>query len=258
MMEENLVIVEQVGKMGIITLNRPAALNALNKDLLFSLLNAIVALDASPDVTVLVIKGNERAFAAGADIKAMEKCSSSEISKLGFIELFGKIGIQKKPMVAIVNGFALGGGFELALACDMIFASESAIFGLPEITLGVIPGGGGTQRLTRLVGKSIAMDLILNGRKLTALEAHWLGIVSRVFSNEEFEAKCFEVLHELSERAPLALIAAREAIQQTFTTSLADGLAMERNLFYSLFDTADQKEGMKAFLEKRKPKWQGK
>lgn len=255
---ESLVVCKKVGKVGSMVLNRPAALNALNKELLLAILDAIEAFDADPEVTVMTLAGNRKAFAAGADIRSMAQESAESIRNAGFIELFGKIGRQKKPLIACVSGFALGGGFELALACDLVLASENAVFGLPEITLGVIPGGGGTQRLTMAVGKALAFEMILDGRRLTASEALALGVVSRVFPDATFEQDCIALATRISERAPVAILAAKRAIDAALSLPLDQGLVIERDLFYSLFNTQDQKEGMAAFLEKRPPTWQGK
>ena len=255
---EALVVCKKIGKVGSMVLNRPAALNALNKELLLAIMDAIEAFDVDPGVTVMTLSGNRKAFAAGADIRSMAQETAESIRKAGFIELFCKIGRQKKPLIACVSGFALGGGFELALACDLIVASENAIFGLPEITLGVIPGGGGTQRLTKIVGKALAFEMILDGRRLTASEALAHGVVNRVFPDATFDQDCLALATRISERAPMAILAAKKAIDAALGLPLEQGLVVERDLFYNLFDTQDQKEGMAAFLEKRAPTWLGK
>lgn len=256
-MEEPTIISEKIGKIGLITMNRPRALNALNQEMLSSLVRTAQMMDVDEDINVVLLRGSEKAFAAGADIRFMAQMSSVEMQQAGFIELFEEIGKLKKPIIASVSGFALGGGFEVALACDMILASDTAIFGLPEVTIGVIPGGGGTQRLTRTIGKQLAMEMILNDRKLTALEAEKFGLVNHVYPVAELEAKAMEFAEQLSERAPLALIAAKSAILAVDQLPIDGGLQNERNGFVTLFDTSDQKEGMKAFLEKRKPNWRG-
>jgi enoyl-CoA hydratase len=252
------ILVEKRDRVGWITLHRPQALNALNRTLLSELVQALSVFDADDSVGAMVITGSERAFAAGADIKEMAEASLVEMLGSGFVELFDGMRKIRKPVIAAVSGFALGGGCELALTCDMIFASETAKFGLPEVTLGVIPGAGGTQRLTKAVGKAIAMEMMLNNRTLTALEAERFGLVNRVFPVERLDEETLALAAEISSRAPLAARFAKEAVNQAFETSLSDGLADERRLFYMLFATDDQKEGMRAFLEKRKAQWQGK
>lgn len=257
-MSEALVLTEQRGQVGLITLNRPQALNALNSALLTQLGQALTAFDADASIGAIVLTGSERAFAAGADIKEMAEASLVEMLTSGFVELFDVLPRIKKPLIAAVSGFALGGGCELALACDMIVAAESAKFGLPEVTLGVIPGAGGTQRLTQALGKALAMEIILNNRLLTAAEAAQFGLVNRLVPTERFLAEALALAEQVAARAPLAAQFAKQAVLQALSGSLADGLATERRLFYMLFATADQKEGMQAFLEKRKAVWQGK
>ena len=248
---------ETRGRVGLITLNRPQAMNALNIQLLSELLDALAAYDADPAIGALVISGSERAFAAGADIKFMAKASSAEMRANGFVELFEGLRKVKKPVIAAVSGFALGGGCELAMACDMIVASETARFGQPEVTIGIIPGAGGTQRLTRAVGKALAMEMILNNRTLSASEALQFGLVNRVVPVERFLDESLSLAAEVASRAPLAVVAAKQAVNRAFEFPLSAGLAEERSLFYALFDSADQKEGMQAFIEKRKPQWRG-
>jgi enoyl-CoA hydratase len=205
----------------------------------------------------MLITGSERVFAAGADIKFMAGASSAEMRANGFVALFDGLRTISKPVIAAVSGFALGGGCELALACDMVLASETARFGQPEVTIGVIPGGGGTQRLTRALGKAMAMEMILNNRILSAEEALRFGLVNRVVPTELLLAESLAFAAELAGRAPLALAAAKRAINNAQELPLSEGLAAERDLFHNLFDTSDQKEGMQAFIEKRKPRWQG-
>ena len=251
------ILTETRGRVGLLTLNRPQALNALNPELLGEILAALTAFDADPAIGAVVLSGSARVFAAGADIRSMAEASSAEMRANGFVEMFAALRQIQKPLIAAVSGFALGGGCELALACDLIVASESARFGLPEVTIGVIPGGGGTQRLARTVGKPLAMEMVLNNRQLTAAEALQFGLVNRVVPVERFLDESLALATEIASRAPLAVAAAKAAVNQAFELSLADGLTAERERFYALFDSADQKEGMRAFLEKRKPDWQG-
>jgi enoyl-CoA hydratase len=205
-----------------------------------------------------VITGDERAFAAGADIKEMAGASSVDMLLDDRIGKWDRLRGVKKPIIAAVSGFCLGGGCELAMACDMIVASESARFGQPEINIGVMPGAGGTQRLTRAVGKAIAMEVILNGRFLSAEEASRFGLVNRVIPLEQYLNEALKLANEIAARAPLVVRLAKEAINNAFDTFLLDGLAGERRAFYFLFSTEDQKEGMQAFVEKRSPAWKGK
>ena len=251
------VLIEKIGKVGVLTLNRPEALNALNHEMLQALVQALQDFDADSTVTVMLIKGSEKAFAAGADIKFMADATAQEMRQNGFIDLFAEIGKIKKPIIASVSGYALGGGFEVVLSCDIILAAESAVFGLPEVTIGVIPGGGGTQRLVRIVGKYLAMEMVLNNRKLNAHEALGFGLVNHVFANAMIAEESLRIATEISLRAPIAMRAAKSAMNTTFENGLTEGLEAERTLFYNLFETQDQKEGMKAFQEKRKPNWVG-
>lgn len=256
-MSSTSILTETRGRVGLITLNRPQALNALNAELLTELLEALTVFDSYPALGAVVITGSARAFAAGADIKAMAEASSAEMRANGFVELFAELRKIKKPLIAAVSGFALGGGCELAMSCDLIVASETARFGQPEVTLGVIPGAGGTQRLTRAVGKTIAMEMVLNNRLLSAAEALQFGLVNRVVPVERFLDESLALAAEIASRAPLAVAAAKEAINQAFELPLSVALTEERNLFYALFESVDQKEGMRAFLEKRQPEWRG-
>jgi enoyl-CoA hydratase len=252
------ILTETRGRVGLITLNRPQALNALNPTLLAELAQAMQAFDADDAIGAMVITGSERAFAAGADIKVMADASPDQMRQNGISESFGSIRKIGKPIVAAVSGFALGGGCELTMSCDMIVASESAKFGQPEVTIGVIPGGGGTQRLTRAVGKAIAMEMILNNRTLSAAEAAQYGLVNRVVPVERYLDEALALAAEIASRAPLAVRAAKQAINNAYELSLTDGIADERERFYNLFSTEDQKEGMQAFIEKRKAEWKGK
>ena len=244
--------------VGLIRLDRPKALNALNSTLMTELIGALNAFDADELVGAIVITGNERAFAAGADIKEMAVASAVDMLKMDAISIYDGIGEIKKPVIAAVSGWCLGGGNELALSCDMIVASESAHFGQPEINIGVIPGAGGTQRLTRAVGKAIAMEMVLNNRTLSAEEALQYGLVNRVVSVERYLDEALELASEIATRAPLAIQMGKEAVNHAFDSFLEDGLADERRAFYFLFATEDQKEGMRAFVEKRSAQWNGK
>ena len=252
------ILTESRGRVGLITLNRPQALNALNAVLLTELMEALGAFDSDYTIGAMVINGSEKAFAAGADIREMADASVADMKARGFVELFDGIRKINKPVIAAVSGFALGGGCELALSCDMIVASETAKFGLPEVTIGVIPGAGGTQRLTHALGKALAMEVILNNRVLTAAEALQFGLVNRVVPVERYLDEALTLAAEVAARAPVAVRHAKRAVNESFESSLTEGLAEERRLFYELFATDDQKEGMKAFLEKRKPEWKGK
>lgn len=253
-----LILTETRGRVGLITLNRPRALNALNNQLMNELMDALDAFDNKDDVGAMVITGNEKAFAAGADIKEMAGQSIHQMMDRDHVGVFGRIRTMKKPVIAAVSGWALGGGCEVALSCDMIVASESAKFGQPEITIGVIPGAGGTQRLTRAVGKALAMEMILNNRTLTAQEAYQFGLVNRVVPVESYLEEAIQLAEEIASRAPVAVRAAKKMINQAFEQTLSEGLTAEKQEFYNLFATEDQKEGMQAFLEKRKPAWKGK
>ncbi len=213
--------------------------------------------DVDEAIGAIVITGDERAFAAGADIKEMLGLSAVEMYLRDSISQFDRIRQIKKPVIAAVSGWCLGGGNELALSCDMIVASETARFGQPEINIGVIPGAGGTQRLARAVGKALAMEMVLNNRMLSAAEALQFGMVNRVVPVERYLDEALALAGELADRAPLALRLGKEAVNNAFESSLTDGIADERRAFYFLFSTQDQKEGMAAFVEKRKPEWKG-
>lgn len=246
------------GRVGIVQINRPKALNALNRTLMDELTNALDAYDADPEIGCIVVAGSERAFAAGADIKEMANATPVDMLDNPFINYWDRLSKIGKPLIAAVSGFALGGGCELAMACDMIVASESAKFGQPEINLGIIPGAGGTQRMTLAVGKALAMEIVLNGRFLSADEALRFGLVNRVVPVELYLEEAIKLAADLAARAPVALRMAKEAVNAVFDMSLQAGLDHERRLFYMLFSTEDQKEGMDAFINKRKPNWQGK
>lgn len=256
-MSYTTILTETRGRVGLITLNRPQAMNALNGTLLSELMQALAAFDADEAIGAMVITGSERAFAAGADIKEMAVATTVEMLTGSFVEQFDGIRKVRKPVIAAVSGYALGGGCELAMSCDMIVASETAKFGQPEVTIGVIPGAGGTQRLTRAVGKAIAMEMVLNNRMLSAAEAAQFGLVNRVVPVERCLDEALALATELAGRAPLAIRLGKEAVNKAFELSLAEGLEAERRAFYMLFATEDQKEGMKAFVEKRKAEWKG-
>ncbi len=258
MSEYETIITEVQGRVGLIRLNRPRAFNALNSQLMAELTDALASFDADDAVGAIVITGNERVFAAGADIKEMSEATPVDMLTSGYIDLFDRIRQVSKPIIAAVSGYALGGGFELAMTCDMIVASESAEFGQPEINLGIIPGAGGTQRLTRTVGKYLAMEIVLNDRRLKAEEAARFGLVNRVVPVERYLDEALELAQQLAARAPVALRIAKEAVNKALETPLTEGLAYERRVFYLLFATEDQKEGMAAFMGKRKPEWKGK
>jgi enoyl-CoA hydratase len=248
---------ETIGRVGLVRLNRPGSLNALSTQLLTELMDALQDFDRDPGIGAMVVTGSERVFAAGADIKEMAGASAVEMLHQNRVSLYDRIRKITKPVIAAVSGWCLGGGNELAMSCDMIVASESAKFGQPEINLGVIPGAGGTQRLTRAVGKAIAMEMVLNNRALTAQEALQHGLVNRVVPVERCLDEAVALASEVAVRAPLAVRFGKEAVNQAFEGSLAEGLAAERRLFYFLFATQDQKEGMAAFIEKRPPAWEG-
>jgi enoyl-CoA hydratase len=257
-MNFQLIVVETQGHAGLIKFNRPQQLNALNGAIMEELVSACEMFDGDSNVGAIVITGDERAFAAGADIKEMAGASAVDMLLNDRISKWDRLRKVKKPIIAAVSGFCLGGGCELAMTCDMIVASESARFGQPEINIGVIPGAGGTQRLTRAVGKPIAMEMVLNGRFLAADEAYGFGLVNRVVPVEQCLGEALKLANEISARAPLAVRLGKEAVNQAFESFLSDGLADERRAFYFLFSTSDQKEGMQAFIEKRKPEWTGK
>lgn len=257
MVYENVLVLRE-GAVGVVQLNRPRVLNALNDALMGELTRALEELDADETIRCLIVTGNERAFAAGADIKEMVDASAVEMLERNWIAYWERLRTIGKPIIAAVSGFALGGGCELAMACDIIIASESAQFGQPEIELGVIPGAGGTQRLPRAIGKSKAMEMVLTGRTITAREAEARGLVSKVVPVELVVDEAKRLAREISTKAPIAARLAKESIKKSYDLSLSGGLEFERKLFYLLFSTQDQDEGMRAFVEKRKPVWTGK
>jgi enoyl-CoA hydratase len=257
-MSEPNVIVETKGRVGIMRLNRPQALNALNRALVAELFAAIGKFEADEGIGCMLITGNEKAFAAGADIKEMADKTFIEAYLGNFCADWDRAARTRKPIVAAVAGFALGGGCELAMQCDIIIAADSAKFGQPEIKIGVIPGIGGTQRLTRAVGKAKAMDMILTGRMMDAAEAERSGLVARVVPAASLMDEAMKVAETIAGLSLPSVLAGKEAVNTAFETSLAEGSRFERRIFHALFATADQKEGMKAFVEKRKPDWKNK
>ena len=253
-MEHQNILVKTEGAVGVITLNRPKALNALNSELLGELIDQLEKWDAGNDVRCIVITGSERAFAAGADIKEMAPQSYMDMYKNDFFaHVNDRISAIRKPIIAAVAGYALGGGCELAMLCDFIIAADTAKFGQPEINLGVMPGIGGTQRLTRFVGKSKAMEMCLTGRNMDAAEAERSGLVSRVVPAAELMAEAMKAAQTIAEKSMPIVAMTKETINRAYETTLAEGIRFERRVFHSMFATDDQKEGMAAFSEKRKP-----
>lgn len=244
-------------QVGLLQLYRPKSANAINHLMLEEMVAALRGFDQAAEVGAVVITGSDRIFSPGADVKEMMTHTIVDTLVQDPLAPFDWIAQVKKPLIAAVSGYCLGGGNELALACDMIIASETAQFGQPEVNLGVIPGAGGTQRLTRLVGKALAMEMILNSRMLSAQEALQFGMVNRVYPLAEYLERALDLAQEIAERAPLAVRQAKQVINKAYETFLRDGIEDERGAFYLLFGSQDQKEGMAAFVEKRKPAWQG-
>jgi len=257
-MAEQLVLSQRDGAVAILTLNRPDVLNALNIPLMDELIGHMETLDADPGCHCIVVTGSARAFAAGADIREMAEASVVDMYERNNLARWERIKRVRTPIIAAVSGFCLGGGCELAMHCDIITASETAQFGQPEINIGVMPGAGGTQRLTRQVGKFRAMELILTGRFFSAAEAQSFGLVTHVWPVETYLEESIGLAKKIAAQSPIATRVAKEAVLRAFETSLSDGLDYERKLFYMLFASEDQKEGMKAFIEKRKPAYKGK
>jgi enoyl-CoA hydratase len=254
-MSSETIIVERRGRVAIVRLNRPQALNALNVTLKNELLAAVEAFDADADVGCILITGSDKAFAAGADIKEMADKSYIDISRLDYAADYERLTRVRKPIIAAVAGFALGGGCELAMMCDFIIAADNAKFGQPEIKLGIIPGIGGTQRLTHAVGKAKAMDLILTGRMMDAAEAERSGLVARVVPAASLMEEAIKVAETIGALSLPSVLAAKEAVNRSFEMSLAEGVRFERRVFHALFATKDRKEGMTAFIEKRPPRF---
>nr|WP_044200787.1 enoyl-CoA hydratase-related protein [Oscillochloris trichoides] len=257
MSEEPLVLVDVRGAVATLTLNRPKALNALSPELMDELVAAIARCDADESIRVLILTGGPKAFAAGADIKAMSQSTPMKMLTSEIIAKWDRVRDCRKPIIAAVSGYALGGGCELAMMCDIIIASDTAKFGQPEITIGVIPGAGGTQRLTRAIGPYRAMELILTGDMISAQEAASYGLVSRVYPADELMAAAQAMAEKIAARPPLAVRMAKDAVRYAAETTVREGLEIEKRNFYLLFDTYDQKEGMAAFAEKRKPEFRG-
>ncbi|GAC1326900.1 MAG: enoyl-CoA hydratase-related protein [Chloroflexota bacterium] len=251
------VLATTIEAVGIVTLNRPRQLNALAKPLMAAVADALERFDANPAIRALVLTGGPTVFAAGADIKEMSDATSAEMLARDTIGLWDRVGHLRKPLIAAVAGYALGGGCELAMLCDIIVAAENARFGQPEINIGLIPGAGGTQRLTRALGKAAAMDMILTGRMMGAEEALQRGLVSRVVPPELVIDEAVRIGKDIARKAPVSVQLAKEAVQHAAETPVQDGIAFERKLFYLLFGTDDTHEGMRAFLEKRDPSYQG-
>lgn len=240
--------------VGLVRLNRPQALNALNNQLMAEVHQALRAFDNDPEIGCMIITGSDKAFAAGADIK--------EMADTGYVEMFMETGLSdnfkfdyNKPIIAVVSGYALGGGCEMAMACDMIVASETAVFGQPEVNLGILPGGGGTQRLTRAVGKALAMEIMLADRRLNAHEALQYGLVNRVYAPESYMDEAVKLAQKIAGMSQVAVRLIKDAINKAYEATLAEGLEFEKKNFYMAFGTEDKQEGMTAFVEKRKPNW---
>ncbi|WP_017938273.1 enoyl-CoA hydratase [Zestomonas thermotolerans] len=255
-MSYETLLVEVRERVGLITLNRPKALNALNSQLIAELNQALAQLDADPGIGCLVITGSAKAFAAGADIKEMADKQYPQIYLEDFFASADRIANRRKPIIAAVAGYALGGGCELALMCDFIYAADNARFGLPELSLGVIPGIGGTQRMARALGKAKTMELCLTGRQLSAEEAERAGLVARVFPLDRLLEESLAAAQTIASRSLPATLMIKECVNRAFEVSLAEGVRFERRVFHSLFASADQKEGMQAFVEKRPPLFQ--
>jgi enoyl-CoA hydratase len=251
------ILVETDGAVGLIRLNRPKALNALNSALIAELSAALDAFEADGAIGAIILTGSERAFAAGADIKEMAGGDFASFYASDPFSNLERVARCRKPIIAAVAGFALGGGCELAMMCDFIIAADTAKFGQPEVTLGVLPSWGGSQRLARAVGKAKAMDLNLTGRMMDAAEAERCGLVARITAPEKLMEEAMEAAKKVASHARLAVLANKEAVNAAFESSLTEGLKLERRLFYALFSTHDQKEGMAAFIEKRPPKFEG-
>lgn len=245
------------GAVGSIKLNRPKVLNALNTKMISEILHAMQTFDRDDNIRVIVLSGKGRAFAAGADIDEMANASSIDLERLNQFTDWDRIAEVKKPIVGAVHGFALGGAFELALCCDLLFAADDAEFGFPEVNLGIMPGAGGTQRLTKLVGNTKAMEWLFTGKRITAQEALHYGMINGVYAREILFEETYKFAHSLANQAPVSIRLIKESVLKAIDYSLHEGMQYERKNFYLLFSTEDQKEGMKAFIEKRKPNFKG-
>lgn len=258
-MDYDTLNVSREGRVGIIALNRPQALNALNSKLVKELIGVLDELEKDDGVRCVLLTGSEKTFSAGADITEMAEMTAVQATMTShLVSLWDRVGRYPKPIVGALSGYVLGGGLELAMSCDVLIASETTQLGQPEIDIGVIPGGGGTQRLTRAVGKSKAMEMILTGKRIGAEEAKSLGLVSKVVPREAYLSEAKKVAEEIADKSPVATRLAKMAVNKAFEMGLSDGLDFERELFYLLFASEDKKEGMRAFLEKRKPDFKGK
>jgi enoyl-CoA hydratase len=251
------ILVSKEGRIGIVRLNRPKVLNAINTEMVRELVEALEDLDRDQSVYVAILTGDEKAFAAGGDLREMSEATPVSLMLGRRFELWDRMRKISKPIIAAVSGYCLGGGNELAMNCDIIIASETASFGQPEVNVGIMPGAGGTQRLTRAVGKQKAMEMILSGKSISADEAHRIGLVNRVVPVESLMEEARKMANEIASKPPISIRAAKEAILKAEDTTLEVGLDFERKAFYTLFATEDGKEGMKAFLEKRKPVFKG-
>lgn len=255
--EYEFILIERDPPIATVRLNRPQVLNALSRQLVAELVDGLQTLDRDDEVRAIVLTGNERAFAAGADISGLVESTVVEQVDLDQFAVWDKIRQVKKPLIAAVSGWALGGGNETAMMCDMIVASESARFGQPEINIGIMPGAGGTQRLAQALGKARAMEIVLTGRPITAAEALQAGLVNRVVPTDTYLEEAQKLARDIAAKPPVAVRLAKEAINAFFDEYLDHGLMTERRNFYLLFATEDQKEGMRAFIEKRQPEWRG-
>lgn len=255
---DNILTEVPAEKVGLIRLNRPKALNALNNALMGELHDALRNFDNDPEISCMVITGNERAFAAGADIKEMAGQTYVDFLQKGSVSDNFDFSNYKKPIIAAVSGFALGGGCEMSMACDMIVASETAVFGQPEINLGILPGGGGTQRMTRALGKALAMEVMLTDRKLSAEEALKYGLVNQVVAPEIYLDEAIKLAQKVASMSQIAIQLTKDAINKAYEATLSEGLEFEKKNFFLAFGTEDKQEGMEAFIEKRKPNWKNK
>jgi enoyl-CoA hydratase len=252
------ILVETRGAVGVITLNRPKALNALNAQLIREMNTALSRFDSDKAIGAIILTGSDKAFAAGADIREMKDMTFRQVTEENFLEEWDHINTIRKPIIAAVAGFCLGGGFEFALAADILIAADTARFALPEVTLGIIPGGGGTQRLAHAIGKSKAMEMILSGRMIDASEAERLGIAARSVPAEKLMEEALSLAEKIANLSHPVIASAKRAVRAAFEMSLSEGLAFERKSIHALFALEDQKEGMAAFLEKRKPVFRNK